>query len=116
MDTKNRPTVEITTQGGHTIVTKSYATGREANIIKSVYIESIKASVVGNVAKIDSVDLQAEERAINKMIELMVVSVDGVSDDILNQVLDLPQQDYNMIVEKLDELTGKKKQNDTSNQ
>jgi hypothetical protein len=43
-------------------------------------------------------------------IRLVVVSVDGQTDDVVNRVLDLPAQDYKEVIAAINEVTeGKKK-------
>ena len=111
---QERPTTEIKTPSGFAVVLKTYATGRESNLIQNVYLASAKVSVVGNVPKIDGFDPTAEEKAIAKMIELLVVSVNGSNDGVVDQVLDMPMQDYDVVVAKLNELTGKKKPENTN--
>lgn len=113
---KERPTIEIKTPHGHVVVLKEYATGRESNELQNIYLSSAKISVVGNTPKIDGFDPKAEEQVIHKMIGLLVVSVDGSTDGVVDAVLDMRVDDYNAVVEKLNEVTGKKKANATNNQ
>ena len=113
---KERPTVEVKTPNGHVVIVKAFATGRESNELQNIYLASAKISVVGNVPRIDGFDPKAEEQVINKMIELLVISVDGESTDVVNTVLDMNVVDYQAVVEKLNEVTGKKKANSTNSQ
>jgi len=113
--TKERPTIEMKTPSGITLVIKEYSTGRESNEMQNIYLSSAKISVVGNTPKIDGFDPKAEEQVIKKMIELLVVSVDGVTENVVDAVLDMRTSDYDAVVEKLNEVTGKKKAKDISN-
>ncbi len=107
---KERATVGITTPRlKQAVVLKEYATGRESTELQNIYLESAKITVIGNTPKIDGFDMKAEEKVIAKMIELLVVSVDGEKEDLVNTILDMPAEDTNFVVDKLNELTGKKK-------
>lgn len=109
MTAPNRPTIELKTPHGHVVVLKEYATGREKNALQNTYLEHTKISVVGNQPKIDEFSPKAEEATINKMLEMFVVSVDGVTEGVVDLVLDLRVEDYDAVVEGLNEITGKKK-------
>lgn len=106
----DRETLTLTTKGGNVVVYKSYATGREAREIESKYLSSVQVDLGGegkpNLSKFDtSAVFEAEKAAIG----LLVVSIDGKTDNIVETALDLRQEDYEQIVAAINEITKKKK-------
>lgn len=95
--------------GEHTLVVKTYCTGREFNEIEAVYMGGAKVKNVGADVQIESFKPTIQQDADNKMIEVLTVSLDGDPADILNRILDLPKNDYLGIVAALSEIAGKKK-------
>ena len=108
MDT-NRETKMIKTSGGHEVVLKTYATGREVGVIQSVYAGAAKMKMVGKEVVLDGFDATVEERAIAKTIELLVVSLDGKTENIVERIGDLPYKEYDEVIAALGEISGKKK-------
>ena len=78
MENKERPTKEFTTTNGHKIVVKEYITGREANQIQSSYLKDANVKIVDGKPQVDNFDLSADEKAKRLMMDLMIISVDGV--------------------------------------
>ncbi len=109
METSPRPTRSITTTGGHVVVFRSYATGREKNEIEAMYMVATKYSMDGTSPKLEGFDPNIMSQAAEKSISLLVVSLDGATEDLTNRVLDLPSDDYDEIVAALEQVTGKKK-------
>lgn len=109
METSQRPTREITTKGGHRVVLKTYATGRESAEIQAVFMRSAKYHLEGNEMKMDGFDPSVTIEANGKSFELLVVSVDGETDDIENRVYNLPTEDCDDVLAAIEEATGKKK-------
>lgn len=107
---------------GKTVVLRGYITGRIEQAIQNVYLENSK---IGTEAEIDTAGSQDRKRpdkvkqtttmdatvgqlAGNKAIELIVISIDGNTDNIVDQVLDLPKQDYQAVVDKVEEISNPK--------
>jgi len=109
MDNK-RPTTEFATKNGHVIVMKEYITGREANEIQSSYLKDAKVRIVDGAPQIDEFDVFSDEKAKKIMFNLMIVSVDGNTENVADSILDLRNEDYEEVVEILNEKTGKKKE------
>ena len=104
----NRPTKEITVSG-HRVVIKTYATGREYNEIQSVYLRSAKISMVGKDAQVGSFTGEVQIEAVKKSIEMLVVSVDDITQNVVDVILDFPLEDYETVVTEINEITSKKK-------
>jgi hypothetical protein len=108
MDTQ-RETKKVKTKGGFEIEYYSYATGREYNQIQDIYLKDAKMTMIGNDIKIDGFNPIAETEVNKKTIELLVVSLNGVAENIVDRIMDLPYHDYNEITEILGDVSGKKK-------
>jgi hypothetical protein len=110
MDNQNREVKEVKTSGGHTLMIKTYATGREYNEIQNQVLKNAKVSLIGGQPVAEGITGSSQLDANKKAIELLVVSVDGKTDGALDLVLDLPASDYQEVVDTLNELLGKKKE------
>lgn len=108
MDTK-RETAELKTKGGHVIVHKTYLTGREFNEIQAVLMKDIKIDAIGATPTVQGFNASAIEESNKKMLELLVVSVDGKTENVADTILDLPYQETQEVVDALDAISGKKK-------
>lgn len=110
-DPTKRETKEFTTTGGHVLVYKTYVTGRESNEIQKIILQDMKLEIgeaklspfIGQVSAAHFTELN------NKTIEILVVSLDGKTEALLDKILDLPNQEYSEVIAKLNEVTGEKK-------
>jgi hypothetical protein len=102
-----RPTQDFETSGGCKLVLREYITGAENREIRSIYMRALKGDAKdGDVSKV-------EFEADNKAIELVVVSLDGASSDIVNRVLALPLPDFKQVIEQITERVEGKKKSET---
>ena len=104
-----RETKEVTTPGGHTIVLRTYLTGREANELKAVMYGAFKMNMddaqsgkVGMEKVSGEFMIEQEQKAIG----ILLVSLDGTTEDTLNRLLDLPQTDYDAVKEEVEKITN----------
>lgn len=107
-DKANRSTKTITTIGGHEIVLLDYVTGLEVRAIKNVFMKKmdVKQDKEGPSAAFNGeVTFEAED----KSIETVVVSVDGVTENVVDAVLSLPSNDYDEVIRAINETTDPKK-------
>lgn len=81
-----RETTEIITPGNHKIVAKTYITAREF------------LSAIGDDKK-SAVDKS------NDLAVAIIVSIDGVSENVKDLLLDLPLPDYAFILNKIKEIS-----------
>lgn len=104
-------THKITTPiGSEEIEIKSWITGREAEHIDELMYEAmaVKADMAGK-ADIGNIDLKKMISETNhRKIETFVVSVAGNTEDILNKVLDMHEEDTKFILDAIDEQRKKK--------
>lgn len=105
----SRDTVTITTPVRKTeIVLNTYITGREFEYVQEPIMKAMdmKASANG-VPQFGGLDISKITESNHRMLEKMLVSVGGVTENLVNSVLDLPHQDYQYVVDKVNEITKK---------
>lgn len=99
----------LKTKGGHEIVFKTVMTGRDFRELEGVLTKDATLEQFGEKdVKITGVKGEAIYKWEEKAIELMVISVNGKTDRILDDVLDLPNDDYLEVRKTIHQLTEKK--------
>lgn len=93
MENTTRETKEITTTGGHKVILLTYITGREAREINASRVE-------GDTSFSKPTDVA---------FGIVIKSIDGSSENIVDQVLDLKLQDFTEVSEALAEVMDPKK-------
>src|ERR1017187_30877 len=92
-----RETKTLTTPNNHSIVVKSYLSGRELNSVKRALLQGITAQpergtdgnpILPEVPVVNTIDRE------EALIRIAVISVDGVIEDAGNKAIDLEGQDY----------------------
>jgi hypothetical protein len=92
----DRPTKEITTPGGVTVVVKTYLTAREVNdTLKQI----LGTTGVSPDTKIELSAVVGIDRNI-KLVEAAVVSLDGSTENIPERLGDLPINDWQFILKE----------------
>jgi hypothetical protein len=108
----NRPTKELKTKSGIDIILKQWITGREQEYIQEPIFEaaSIKAGITpqGPTTELKEFKSSAITESFHRTIEKVLVSVDGKTENVLDLVLELPADDYNEIVEAVNDVVKKK--------
>lgn len=104
----NREKKTIVTPSGIKVEILTYATGREAREIEGAYLKNCKMEMVGGNPVLKEVDLTAQSVAEDTMIKLLVVSVNNSIANILESVLDMKKEDYDVVIKELNEVTKKK--------
>lgn len=94
----------IKTPSGIEIKVKTTITGRIQREIDNVAISATSINVENNKPTVSSFDANVVRAIEDKTIELLVLEVDGKSEDILNLVLDLEINDYRFVLKKLDDV------------
>lgn len=103
-----RPTKELVTKiAGAKIVAYTYATGLEAHEIDALYMQGAQVKVVDGKSQIENFSIENTFGVTKKLIETMVVSVNGSKENIVQSVLELPSEDFDEVLEAI---TIKKKQ------
>ncbi len=107
----------ITTAGGYTIEFRQFLTGRQARHIKDAFLEDV--TLTGTAEKgskpVSTYSLKGTKANIaqDRAIEAVVAKIDGPGVDpaksVLDNVLDLPEADFNEVTAKVEEITADKK-------
>lgn len=102
-----RETKKITTKNGNVIEVFSYITGKDVREYQRALFGSLKLSTGGaeingvQTPKIDEIPASILLELDSKMIELLVVSVDGVKENVVEKVIELKAEDYNELINEL---------------
>lgn len=101
-----RATVQFKTKSGVAFELREYLTGREKRHVKNAMWQGKNMKVKDGKGESDPIPMTDIDASTDKTIELMVVSVNGKKEKVLELVLDLPSNDYDELLEKIEELTG----------
>lgn len=101
----------MTTAGGHKVVLKEFVTARDMRVLKDMYLAVAKFDQKGG--EVFDINVEKANEIENKTIELVVVSVDGVAEEVIEKMLDLPVTDYNEIFEAVQEVAGMDKKKES---
>jgi hypothetical protein len=99
-----RETKTITTPAGHTVVLRTYLTGREANELKAVMFTALKMNIEDaqsgkvNIGDVPGTFLVEQER---RAFEILLVSIDGNTTAPIDVLLDLPSTEYEAVVKEV---------------
>jgi hypothetical protein len=102
-----RETKSIVTPGNHTVVLRTYLTGKESSALKAIMFSELKINpsdaASGKVALGDmSATFLVSQEA--KALEFLVVSVDGDTNAYLEVLGNLPEADYNAVVAEVQKI------------
>ena len=112
---ENRPTRQFTTPGGRSVVIYDYMTGLEVETIRNFYaskaeIKSISQQGDKVEAGIAGMSAEAALETKKLAIRTTLVSIDGVTENLDAVALNLPNGDYQHILNEVNDLIeGKKK-------
>ena len=95
---------------GIDIEIKTYITGREYEEIEDILYKGIKLSAIADkgsqAAKVGMDDGSFIKEQKHKAIELMIVSVKGETENVLDKVLDMEKDDYLFVIDEIEKVTG----------
>lgn len=103
-----RPTESITI-GEHQFEVKTYANAREAHAIQQAYFKGTKLEVVGDTPRFSEFNPGILLEVQQEMVRQMIVQMDGSAENIVDRCLELPNADFEELVQRLDTLVSKKK-------
>lgn len=102
-----RETKEVEIKG-HKLVVLTYITGRELQETQRALMEQLELSQNGGKAEVTGLNGAMMLTQSNKYIEIIVKSVDGKTEKVLDEVLDLPSVVSTAIIEYVNAIaTGK---------
>ena len=88
------------------VVTKTYATAKEAKEIQRIYLEKSKFKVVNGQPIIEDITAGVQDEVESKMIEILVISIGDSTEKLSEIALDLHSKDYNFLIAELNKLTS----------
>ena len=104
METK---TVE-TPIGKHKVELKCQLTGRDRRAIQSVYYEELDIGVSQQNPEVKGIKGSIINKAQDKLFEVIVLSIDGKKEKIIDTILDMVDVDFDFIVSEINKITEKK--------
>lgn len=101
-----RETRKFKTIGGFEIEVKTFLTGGEARELRDVILAhtEIKAGLDAKDVDIGAIRGTYIKEMEDKQIEIIVISVNGIKENILKNVLDLPSDDYNEVYAEIQKI------------
>lgn len=87
----------ITPTGEHKLLVRAYLSGEDRRANRRMIL---KLNDEGKTAKVEGI-----EEAENFMIEQIILSIDGKSEDIVNQVLKFKAEDYDFVVDTVNDIS-----------
>lgn len=113
-----RPTKEFKTSSGRTVVLNEYLTGGEFRQIQAILMDRMSTKdVTDGLGGLDNLPATSMFKAQDRALELLVVSVDGNTENAYQAVLDMPQDESDQFFTiALDHLGGADKKKVSSEQ
>lgn len=103
---KTRGTINFTTKGKNKFTLQEYLNAREKRAIKNALWEGKSLMLKDGKGETDKVPMDQMDASTDMTIKLIITEMNGSNEDILDRVLDLPSQEYDELLEKIEELTG----------
>ncbi len=107
----DRETKEVTTPKTQVkVVIHTYITGREAEAIQAPLLKAmkIKPNAQGKDAEMGELDTDKIRESNHIALKSVVKSVNGITKDVVDTLLDMPAEDYDFVVDAVDNITKKK--------
>lgn len=102
----NRETKIIETPKKHKVELRTWITVKEDQELKSVLLKSMRMEPSGQGVSFKQIDATCTLEREKKAIELLVVSIDGKTENILETILSMDKRDYQIIKEEIDKVVG----------
>lgn len=101
-----RETKKIKTPTGVEVELHTYVTGREKRRLRSVFLNDAEVTSEGNNIKTSGIKGSLIDEAENAAIEIVVVSVNGSKENKVEAILNLPSNDYDVVMKAINEITN----------
>lgn len=96
---------KIKTKSGVEVEIKTYITLGEAREIQAVFMENVEIGIdEAGKPKMTGMKGSVANKAQDKAIEVLVASVNGKTENVLQGILDLPDEDGKEILNELDKI------------
>jgi len=89
----------------HEVVLKSWITGREKRDLRRIFLEKTNIPTTGKTEEVKINAAETIEDAENKAIEMIIVSVNGKKEKILDEILDMKAGDYDFVVSEINKVS-----------
>ena len=100
------PTITITTpREGKVVILKTFITGREKRALTSIFLNG-DLQFSADAKDIKGLKGGIIEQAEDLALRTVVVSIDGVADDVVGGVLNMHAQDYSFVVAEVNKITS----------
>lgn len=106
----NPDNITLKTPNGTVVVMKGYVSGGDMDELKRVLLSNVVYKI--DPASGDMIRTTDEIKGTftldksKKALELLIISVNGSTESPAQKVRDLPQADYNIVRDKVDEISG----------
>ena len=100
----DRPTHEITTPAGKVVILKDYITARERNEIRSVVAADV--TMIEGVAHLKEIKAGLLDAAERKVIETIVTSYEGSTENIVDRLLDASPEEYDFVRDEANKISN----------
>jgi len=100
----DRETKKIKTEN-HEIEIKTYITAGEKRQLRDVLLKGIKMDIIGETPKVSDFSPEVITESENRAIEIMIVSIDGNKDNILQRFMEFKSNEYDQVMREIDEIT-----------
>lgn len=103
----NRETKTIVTpQGNHQVVVKSYITGREKRALQNALLSGGTLQFNVETKKIEGITGEIADKEKDTLMAMLIESIDGKTEGILDMVLDMRGADYEFIVNEINKINN----------
>jgi hypothetical protein len=105
---QERETKTITTPDGKAVVVNTYLTGRESNQLKEILYAGLKmgmSDISAGITEIKDIPASLLLDQEKKALEMLVVSIDGATDGVVEKLLDMKDTEYQFIVSEINNVT-----------
>lgn len=102
---EDRETHTLTTPRGHLVVLRSWINGREKQRIEGTMFANVSTEGQGSDMKPTMSNSMLADRE-NTSIEAVVVSVDGNQTDVVERILDMHAQDYDVVTLRVQQIVN----------
>ena len=102
-----RDTKEIVTPiGKHKVVLNTWLIGREKRQLRSVLLQGVTFSMDKGKTKTEGIGTaEAIQKAEDEAIKIIVVSVDGQIEKVLDRILDMRDKDFDFVIEEVNKIS-----------
>lgn len=101
-----RETLSFTTPKGHIVIANTYLTGRESRQLQQALLKGVEVSSNEGTAELTHFSAERMLDAQDTLITCLVVSIDSMTEKCLDNILNLPSDEYEYIVAELNKITA----------